>query len=374
MAHDRGGTTVSNRVDHERPKPSRHPTSSSPTATPLVDRQTRAGTALNPATFLTNQMVGRLAVEGRPHLFAPLHPDRTSNQTLQRLLGPPTAQRQPTGQSSSPWAKSQQAIQSARAAKNDAQADQLTKEAIAAVAATATFPATIAKTVPTAGDIRLDPKMPATAHAQTRPKEIPTDPANYWSWLFFSPSLIDGGEVQIQMIITHELVHVGQFQRLWDQYQNDKSAKKPGWNDFLKPYQERKRVEGPEELEAHITSLDFLNRLPPPEQITALRGLFSAYVSTADYVPPTGEAMAITTAEVGPRILAFFSGAPAAMQDRMGAQLWWSLMDGAPPKATWIAVLRGLKPVALKGDADPTLRPIYADLLAGEGIKGRDWR
>ena len=86
-----------------------------------------------------------------------------------------------------------------------------------------------------------------------------------------------------------------------DAFENDKSATKPAWEDYLKPFQQRARVVGPEELEAHVTSLDFLTRLAPAEQITALRGLYGAYIGTAAYTPPAGEAMAITTAAVGPK-------------------------------------------------------------------------
>jgi hypothetical protein len=57
----------------------------------------------------------------------------------------------------------------------------------------------------------------------------------------------------------------------------------------------------------------------------------------------------------------------------MGRVLWWALINVGPAKATWIAVLRELKPVALKGYADATFRKLYDDALDGEGIKRTDW-
>jgi hypothetical protein len=309
------------------------------------------------------------------------------NQAAQRLLRPQPPQtelhaerltelrRQPakTGGTMSNWTEKRKAIQTARAKKNDAEADKLTREAIAAAAAGATFPAGVAKTAPTPDEIRLDPKLGGDALAQARPKDIPADPANYWRWMFFAPSLLDGSEVQAIAITTHELVHVAQYKKIWDAFASDKSPDKPAWEDYLKPYQQRDRVHGPEELEAHATSLAFLTRLAPDEQTTALRGLYHAYIATAAYVPPKGETLAITTAEVGPKILEFFKIADAALQDRMSKDLWWSLLDAGPDKSVWLAVLRDLKPVARKAYADPTLRPLYDDALANEGIKKGSW-
>jgi hypothetical protein len=268
-------------------------------------------------------------------------------------------QRQPAGNSGtgSAWTKTE---------KRD---PERTREAIAAVAATATFPAGVAKANPTPDEIRLDHKLGGDALAQVRPKNIPSDPANHWRWMAFAPSLIEGSEVQAQAIITHELVHIAQFKKVWGAYEKDTSPGRPSWEKYLEPFQKRARVEGPEELEAHVTSLDFLKRLAPDEQGTALRGLFSSYVSTSAYVPPAGETMAITTEEVGPRILDSYKGADPALQERMGRVLWWALLNVGPAKATWVTVLRELKPIAVKGYADPTFRQLYDDALAAEGIK-----
>jgi hypothetical protein len=335
-----------------------------------------------------NQTVQRLLRTGQVPAGVVLarHP-AVGNQAVQRLLRPQPAQaeshaappaairRQPTktAGNTSTWTEKRKAIQTARAGKNDAEADKLTREAIAAAAAGATFPAGVAKTAPTPDEIRLDPKLGGDALAQARPKDIPADPANYWRWMFFAPSLLDGSEVQAIAITTHELVHVAQYKKIWDAFASDKSPDKPAWEDYLKPYQQRDRVHGPEELEAHVTSLAFLTRLAPDEQTTALRGLYHAYIATGAYVPPKGDTLAITTADVGPKILDFFKTADAALQDRMSKDLWWSLLDAGPDKSVWLAVLRDLKPVARKAYADPTLRPLYDDALANEGIKKGSW-
>lgn len=299
------------------------------------------------------------------------HRSTIGNQAVQRLLA---VQRQAPAKAASSWASTRTAVRAARARGDDREADRLTRHAIATAATGATFPAGVPRRLPAPGDIRLDPKITADAHAQTRPKEIPAHPADYWRWLSFTPELISGSEAQVQSVITHELVHVAQFTAVWKAFEADTSPGRPGWEEFLKPYQARKRVEGPEELQAHATSLDFLDRLAPGEQVIALRGLFSSYVSTVAYVPPAGEAMAITAAEVGPKILAYFAGADAAMRQRMGSALWWSLIDVGPARATFIAVLGKLRSIALTGYADPALRPVYDDLLKAEGISRADWR
>lgn len=290
------------------------------------------------------------------------------------VLGVLRVQRQTPAVSTSSWSDRRAAVRAARARGDDREADRLTRQAIAAAATGATYPAGIARSLPKPDDIRLDPMVKADAHAQTRPKEIPAHLTDYWRWLTFSPALISGSEAQMQSVITHELVHVAQFTAIWHAFEKDDSAGRPSWDEFLKPFQARKRVEGPEELQAHATSLDFLDRLAPGEQVVALRGLFSSFVSTVAYVPPAGEAPAITAADVGPRILTFFRGAGTPMRQRMGSTLWWSLMDVGPARATFIAVLTALRPVALAGYADAALRPVYDDLLASEGIARADWR
>jgi hypothetical protein len=335
-----------------------------------------------------NQTVQRLLRAGRsPAGVALTRHSALGNQTVQRLLRPQPPQTEPhadpsaeirrqpakTTGTTSTWTDKRRAIRAARAGKNDAEADKLTREAIAGAAAAATYPAGVAKTAPTPAEIRLDPKLGGDSLAQARPKDIPADPTNYWRWMFFAPSLLDGSEVQAIAIFTHELVHVAQYKKIWDAFANDKSPDKPSWADYLIPYQKRDRVHGPEELEAHVTSLDFLTRLAPSEQTTALRGLYHAYISTTAYVPPKGETMAITTAEVGPRILDFFKTADSALQERMSKELWWSLLDAAAEKVTWLAVLAALKPVARKAYADPTLRQLYDDALDAEGIKKGTW-
>ncbi|WP_448811283.1 hypothetical protein [Agromyces bauzanensis] len=299
------------------------------------------------------------------------HRSALGNQAVQRLL---QVQRQSPVAPASSWASRRSAVRAARARGDGPEADRLTRDAIAAAATGATYPAGVPRRLPTPGDIRLDPKITADAHAQTRPKDIPAHPTDYWRWLSFTPELISGTEAQVQSVITHELVHVAQFTAIWKSFEQDTSPGKPSWEEFLKPYQLRKRVEGPEELQAHVTSLDFLNRLAPGEQVIALRGVFSSYVSTVAYVPPAGEAVAITAAEVGSKVLAYFAGAGGAVRQRMGAALWWSLIDVGPARATFIAVLRELRPVALAGYADPAVRPVYDELLQAEGIVQKDWR
>lgn len=319
-----------------------------------------------------NAAVQRLVRAGTlPPEVVLAHRSALGNQAVQRLLH---VQRQAPVAPASSWASRRSAVRAARARGDDREADRLTREAIAAAASNATYPAGIPRRAPTAADIRLDPKIAADAHAQTRPKDIPDHPTDYWHWLSFTPELISGTEAQVQSVITHELVHVAQFTAIWTAFEQDTSPAKPSWPEFLKPYQLRTRVEGPEELQAHVTSFDFLNRLAPGEQVTALRGVFSSFVSTVAYVPPAGEAAAITPAEAGPKILANFASAAGAVRQRMGGALWWSLMDVGPARATFIAVLRELRPVALTGYADPALRPVYDDLLQAEGIRRADWR
>lgn len=245
-------------------------------------------------------------------------------------------------------------------------AEELYRESIAADAAAVTIPAGVPKIAPKADDIRLDFKLKDLA--QTRAKEVPANENNYWHWIFFGPEAISETPAHTESVITHELVHVGQFQTLWNNHKKDKSAQKVSWDEFLNSQSTIEQVKGPVELEAHITSLGFLTRLSKSELVLTLRPLFVAYANTSVYQPPKGEPQMITTAVAGPQILQAYNSADSVLQELMGAALWWALISVDPPKATWIRVLSELKPISTKGYSDPTFRPSYDDFLKTEDL------
>ena len=205
--------------------------------------------------------------------------------------------------------------------------------------------------------------------AQTQSKEVPANEITYWRWIYFGPNSVMDTQAHTESVITHELVHVRQYEKLWKFYKSDKSVSKPSWEEYIKPYNRKERVLGPEELEAEVTSLDFLKRLSKDEQVLTLRSLLIAYIRTSAYTPAKGETTAITTAVTRPRILGFYKNADAKLQERMGAALWWSLIKVDPAKETWQAVLRELKLIAVKGYSDVTYRPLYDEFLEIKGLK-----
>src|SRR5205823_13400865 len=149
----------------------------------------------------------------------------------------------------------------------------------------------------------------------------------------------------------------------WNIYKMNTSHTKGFWENFMKPFSLKARVEGSEELEAEITSLRFLKRLSSKEQEEALRGLFVAYINTSTYIPATDEIPATTTTIALPQILDSYKNADASLQGRMGAAVWWALIKVDPSKDKWQSVLRELKPIAIKGYSDGAYRPFYDKFL-----------
>ncbi len=279
-----------------------------------------------------------------------------------------TMQRKPDEDAGTPpsWADTARKARAARSAGNLKEAENLYRQAIATAAAGATFPKGIAKSLPSPESIRLDFKL--TDFAETRSTEVPANPKDYWRWIFFGPDSLLRTLEHTEVVITHELVHVRQFTELWSAYEREPSSGRPTWSEYIKPLSQRVRVEGPEELEAEITSLDLLPRLSKEERELTLRGLFIAYINTSAYTPAKSEKVAVTTAVSAPQILAAFQRADAKLQEVMGAQLWWSLIKVDGPKETWRTVLRELRPLAVKGYADTTFRPFYDKFLAGKQL------
>jgi hypothetical protein len=130
----------------------------------------------------------------------------------------------------------------------------------------------------------------------------------------------------------------------------------------------RERVEGPEELEAHITSLDILTNYSRREQRLALRGIFVSFIKTTIYKFPKGETPPLSPSAAKQQILIFYNNADGTLQKRMGAALWWSLIKADPAKDEWVHVLKELKPIADKGYNDKIFQPHYDEFLKLKGI------
>jgi hypothetical protein len=317
----------------------------------------------------------RVADEVTRPVLRPLDGDATPAPLHHAAAAPgvsTTIQRKPDqdAETTTGWADMARKARAARASGDVKQAESLYRQAIAAAAAGATFPKGLTKSVPTPDQIRLDFKL--TDHAETRGPEVPASPTDYWRWVFFGPDSILDTVAHTRVVVTHELVHVRQYAELWSAYEQEPRASRPSWSEYVKPHSRRERVEGPEELEAEITSLDALPQLSREELRLALRGLLVAHVRTSVYTPAKGERVAVTTAVSGQQILAAFQRADAKLQDAMGAELWWSLIKVDPSKDRWRTVLRELQPLAVKGYADATFRPFYDQFLADKDLKFAD--
>lgn len=267
-----------------------------------------------------------------------------------------------TGKAST-WREEAKKAKEVLTAGNRGVAEGLYRSVILKAASAVTLPKGLAQ--PGLKDIRID--FDLTDAAQTRGKEVSNNPDDPWRWIFFGRNAVMETQANTAMIITHELVHVEQYQSLWNSYNKQSSDKKNSWDDYRKPFDRRTLVEGPVELQAAMSALRFIQRLSRQEQQEALRGLFVAYAHTSIYKPSKNERLIIDPTAAQSQILDFYAKAQTALQDRMGNALWWSLIQ-VDKKDTWIRALKDLKPIAQAGYSDTKLRPLYDDFLKDHGL------
>ncbi len=246
-------------------------------------------------------------------------------------------------------------------------AERLYRGALVVAAAAAAFPTGMAVHKPVASDIQLDLQM--SARGETRPAAIPGNEDSYWRWIFFGRGILMETQAFTEAVISHELVHVRQYQQMWEAYKQDRSPDKGSWAEYRKRFSAREQVLGPAELEAEKTGLGFLARGRPEEQAILLRGLFVAYVHSTAYTPPAGESTPISATAVRPLILECYRTAESSLQVRMGAASWWALMDADFEKGVVRRVLVDLGPIVSKGYGDTTYRSVYDRFLADKGLK-----
>jgi hypothetical protein len=182
------------------------------------------------------------------------------------------------------------------------------------------------------------------------------------------------GETQAftEATIIHELIHVRQFYAVLMAYKANASPDKGNWEDFLKPFTRRARVEGPEELEAEITVLPLLASLKRQNLQETFRNLFISYLKTSSYIPLAGETVPINAAKARPQILDAYTKADAATQKLMGEAVWWALIKVDPASEIWLRFLREWSPLAMKAYSDKTFKLHYDSFLKLKGLKYTD--
>ncbi len=253
-------------------------------------------------------------------------------------------------------------------------AENLYRQAILKAAMSVGVPEGLTKIDPRTQDIHIDftlsneavPWSAGGAHAQTRGLEIPENQDNYWHWIYFGSTSLLETQVWTEGVIFHELIHVRYFRNVWNaqkQVHGNTPLDKGTWKYYLASIYSEARIKGPEELASDIPILAFLGKLKPHEQRQALRGMFVAYVKTSMYIPPQSENVVMTTAEARPKILNAYSSADRKLQERIGTELWMALIDIEPPRDRCISSLRELKPIAIAGYSDLTMRRHYDDFL-----------
>ena len=147
-------------------------------------------------------------------------------------------------------------------------------------------------------------------------------------------------------MITHELVHAKQIHGWWQDWKGWTRPRATRGSSTWRRWTSSARWQGPQELEAYITGLDFLPKLTRAERAAALQQLFVAFLKTAKYVPPPGVTPEATTAATAPMILDAFTAAQTELQAEYGEMLWYALMGENLDRDGWLRVLRELLPIA----------------------------
>jgi len=252
-------------------------------------------------------------------------------------------------------------------AKRDlAAAKQAYQKAIHFAIANMTPPPGIKWMQPNPGDIQIDFGL-SDSGAQTKQSEVEQHPADYWKWMYFGAGAISDTPFFTEAITYHELVHVVQYTAYWNQYQSAKTSGQT-WADFMKPYSEAFFVKGPEELEAHITSLSFLERVDFSKKETAdlHRGLLASLLSMYSYVEQSAGKQQTTLTTYRDKVLAHFY--KSQKQEEMSSVFWSMLMREPPATAVMKQVLKDLWPIAKPAYARPVFTSLYNDFLKDHHI------
>ena len=254
-------------------------------------------------------------------------------------------------------------------------ANKLYSRAILTAVSGVAFPDGLTKLVPKLSDIQLDfskskrSSVVGFEDAYTDGLQVEKYPTDYWKWIFFTSKSLRASKAYTEALITHELVHVGQYQKQWKAYQA--SGKKGSWEMYIRSLPGgAARQKGPVELAGHITGLDFVKRMKPAEQRTVLRSIFEHYLHTSTYVPPKGVAPEITAADAKTKIMSAFNKAGKGLQKQMGTALWGAIIGVSPSKTTWKKLLRDLRPIVFYGykAASPGVRKLYREMMALDGL------
>ena len=251
-------------------------------------------------------------------------------------------------------------------AKNDPAAAQAYQKAVCAALSGMQAPPGLVWRRPATADIQIDFSI-SSAEAQTRQREVEKHPGDYWKWIFFGAGALADTAYFTRAVTHHELVHVVQYMAYWARYQ---SAAKPGqsWLDFMAPYNERTFASGPEELEAHVTSLSFLGKEPFSKAETDLlyRGLLTSLIHTYTYTAQTRPAYRQNLDVFRDQALAAFD--QTNQKESFSKALWWSLVNIYPdPKVTKL-VVDELKRIAAVAYNLPEFKPFCQSFLREQGL------
>jgi hypothetical protein len=257
------------------------------------------------------------------------------------------------------WSDLAKRARRALASGDVATARQLYREAIKSAALFVPLPEGLRSVDFRLEDIVVDFNL--TTHASVQGDEIPANPTNYWRWMLFGETSVMQTRANTEATILHELVHVRQYKRMWDEYQRDSSPNKESWHLYHLHHSPRLRVEGPEEMESTMTSLNYLKRQSISEQREHLRGIFVAYINATAYTPPQNENVGLSAAEALPQILQFFEAADLRLRQEMGDAVRWALLKVEPPEERWLAVIQDLGKIAAYSYSSE-LRRVYNEL------------
>ncbi|MCP3962588.1 MAG: hypothetical protein GY719_32510 [bacterium] len=291
-----------------------------------------------------------------------------------RSGAPGTGAASSTARQSSNWPALAGSAQAALASGDTSRARRLYRRAIRQAVAGARFPDGIPRRVPSLSDIWVSFNPPgATAHsdvedAATDAHLVKDNPENYWRWIYFTPKSLRQTRAYTEAVITHELIHVRQYTRWWQDYEANGQGTWEAYLNALKGGSARSK--GPIELEGHTTALDYLKRMGAAEQDAVLRSVFKHYILTLGYVAPAGVDLEIEPATVRRQLVAAYRSAGSGLRRRMGTKLWEAAIATAKTTSAWEHLADRFRFLLVTGYnvANRTRRQIYQDALDAAGL------
>jgi hypothetical protein len=264
------------------------------------------------------------------------------------------------------WKSRVKAARQLKKGSEKAEKEKQYRELIAEALQSMPAPAGVPWSSPAATDIQIDFQL--DSHAITYGKRVEQYPQSPWKWIEFGTDALLNTPEWTRNTARHEFVHVKQYLAIWEQYQQTPEDKRGSWEAFMKPFNVKGRVLGPEEMEAHLTTFSVLDQLQGTEVRQSLEGLYQSYFYTAAYQVPPGSTTPISFSEAASQFVAGYQASSSKVDIEF--YLVSALMRHSDTfdKSVFLRALQGIAPIVKGAKGNDRAMKFLPEVLSLLGL------